>query len=213
MKSVAIVGIHTGIGKTVFSAIITQALKADYWKPVQAGNLDESDTLFIQRHIDNANTIIHPEAISLQEALSPHAAAVLENRTIDYKKFQFPKTTNLLIIETAGGLMSPINDTDTMLDFIRHYKLPVIVVSMNYLGSINHTLLTLQVLEQNHIAVVGLVFNGNSTPMSETFIKTYEPTLPVIGNIPFSEPLTKEFIVMQADQLQPSLQMVYEKIK
>jgi dethiobiotin synthetase len=138
MKKIAIVGIHTGIGKTITSAVLTEALQADYWKPIQAGELDNSDTITIKNLISNTKSVLHPEAYQLGLAMSPHTAAEKENKHITLSSIVLPQTDNLLLIETAGGLHSPINHQQTVLDLILHLKTSVILVSKNYLGSINH---------------------------------------------------------------------------
>src|SRR4051812_17895223 len=105
---IAVVGIHTGIGKTIASAVFCEDLKADYWKPVQAGSLEETDSDIVRKLISNQSTVIHKEAFLLTQPMSPHAAAAIDGVNIEIEKIQFPKTDNILIIETAGGLMSPL---------------------------------------------------------------------------------------------------------
>ncbi|AYD47807.1 dethiobiotin synthase [Arachidicoccus soli] len=172
-KKIAILGIHTDIGKTVTAAIMTEALHADYWKPLQAGDLDNSDRIKVKRWITNKYSVIHPEAIKLLMPASPHTAAAAENCVFDFKKFQIPKTENTLLIETAGGIFSPIDDKNTMLDFVQYFQWPVVLVSRNYLGSINHTLLCLNVLKQRGVKVLALIVNGKRNESSESFIKNY----------------------------------------
>lgn len=170
MKSIAIAGIHTGIGKTIVSAIVTQALQADYWKPVQAGNAEATDTIEVKRLVSNPGSIFYKEAYFLKEAISPHAAAEKEGIQIEIEKINLPNPTRQTIVETAGGLLSPVTSTATNLDILLHLRLPVILVSKNYLGSINHTMLTFEVLNKNHIEIKGIVFNGPENPASENFI-------------------------------------------
>ena len=142
-----ITGIGTDVGKTIASAIITQALEADYWKPIQAGDLDNSDSHKIQRYISNDKTIIYENSYKLNTPASPHLAAKLDGITIDLKKITEPKTKNHLVIEGAGGILVPLNNSDCIIDLIqKEYK--VIVVSRHYLGSINHTLLTFEALKK-----------------------------------------------------------------
>ncbi len=164
-----ITGIGTDVGKTISSAIITEALEADYWKPIQAGDLEDSDTHKIQRYISNSKTIFHPNSYSLKTPASPHLAAELDNLTIDLKKINEPKTKNHLIIEGAGGIFVPLNTTETILDLIRpDYK--VVVVSRHYLGSINHTLLTIEALQNRKINLAGIIFNGDENKATEEII-------------------------------------------
>lgn len=164
-----ITGISTEVGKTVAAAIVTEALKADYWKPIQAGELDNSDTHKVERFISNKKTVFHKNSYALKTPMSPHAAAEIDGITIDLKEIQEPKTDNHLVIEGAGGLLVPLNDTATILDLIKpNYK--VIVVSRHYLGSINHTLLTVNLLKEKGFEVA-IIFSGDEHKTTESIIK------------------------------------------
>jgi dethiobiotin synthetase len=166
-----ITGIGTDVGKTITSAIITQSLEADYWKPIQAGDLDNSDSHKIQRYISNNKTVIHENSYKLNTPASPHLAAQLDGIAIDLKKITEPQTKNHLVIEGAGGLLVPLNNSDCIIDLIQNdYK--VIVVSRHYLGSINHTLLTFEVLKNRKITVSGIIFSGDENKSSEEIILT-----------------------------------------
>lgn len=164
-----ITGIGTDVGKTIASAIVTEALEADYWKPIQAGDVDNSDSHKLKNLISNPKTKIHPNSYLLQTPASPHLAASLDGIIIDRKEIKEPKTKNHLVIEGAGGIFVPINDTETIVDLIqKEYK--VIVVSRHYLGSINHTLLTIEALKNRKLNVSGIVFNGDPNTSSEEII-------------------------------------------
>lgn len=169
-----ITGISTDVGKTIASAIITEALEADYWKPIQAGDLENSDSHKIKAYISNDKTVIHENSYKLNTAASPHYAAQLDGITIDIKNIKEPnpdsyRDKNHLVIEGAGGVFVPLNATDCVIDLIRpDYK--VIVVSRHYLGSINHTLLTIEALENRKIKVAGIVFSGDENKASEEII-------------------------------------------
>lgn len=168
-KTYFITGIGTNIGKTVVSAILTEALMADYWKPVQAGDLENSDTMKVRKLMSNSRTQFHAEAFSLTQPMSPHAAAAIDGIKISAKNLLRPQTTNDLVIEGAGGLLVPLNHKETIVDLI----LPtdrVILVSRNYLGSINHTLLSLHVLKSKGLKCFGIVFNGEKNEASEEAI-------------------------------------------
>lgn len=178
-----ITGIGTGIGKTITSAVITEKLKADYWKPIQSGDLEQSDSLAIQNLIGNSQTVIHPEIYRLTQPLSPHLSAKLDGINIELNKLVLPSTSNNLIVEGAGGLMVPLNDKHLIVDLIRHLGLEVILVSQNYLGSINHTLLSVNLLKQYQIPIKGIVFNGDTNQESESYILNYSQ-LPCLGRIP-----------------------------
>jgi len=163
-----ITGISTEVGKTVASAIVVEALGADYWKPIQAGDLDYSDSHKIEALISNDRTVIHPNSYALKTPMSPHAAADIDGISIQLDKIVPPTTKNNLVIEGAGGLLVPLNDTDTIFDLIQSdYK--VIVVSRHYLGSINHTLLTIEKLQQKGVAI-GIIFSGDEHPTTEEII-------------------------------------------
>lgn len=164
-----ITGIGTDVGKTITSAIITEALEADYWKPVQAGDLHNSDTHKIKKYISNSKTHFFENAYALNTPASPHLAAELDGIVIDLKNIKEPKTKNNLVVEGAGGVFVPLNETDCVIDLIQpDYK--VIVVSRHYLGSINHTLLTIEALKSRKLNVAGIVFNGDENRASESII-------------------------------------------
>ncbi len=176
-----ITGISTDVGKTIASAIITEALEADYWKPIQAGDLNDSDSHKIQRYISNDKSVIHENSYKLNTPASPHLAAELDGITIDLKNIIEPKTDNHLVIEGAGGIFVPLNETDFVLDLIQpDYK--VIVVSRHYLGSINHTLLTIEGLKNRGINIAGIIFNGKENLPTETIILN-KTQLKCIGRI------------------------------
>lgn len=164
-----ITGIGTDVGKTVVSAIITQALEADYWKPIQAGDLDTSDTHKIKAYVSNSKKNFFENSYALNTPASPHLAAEIDGVTIDIQKIKEPKTKNHLVIEGAGGIFVPINTTETIVDLIQpDYK--VIVVSRHYLGSINHTLLTIEALQNRNIKIAGIIFNGEKNEATESII-------------------------------------------
>ena len=163
-----VTAIGTDSGKTVVSAIITQMLGADYWKPIQAG--EPTDTAAVRSLVTNPNSTFHKEVYRLQMPASPHDAARKEKIQINLQDFHLPKTENPLVVEGAGGALVPINDYDVVIDLAVRFELPVVVVSNLYLGSINHTLLTAEALNSRGIEVKGVVFNGDSNPESERII-------------------------------------------
>ena len=189
--SILIAGIHTGIGKTICSAILTEALAYDYWKPVQAGDLDASDSIFIKNHISNTKSVIHPEAYRLTIPASPHFAAAQDGIEIRLDNLALPKSDNGIIVETAGGLMSPLYETLLNMDLIKHLNLPVVLVTNDYLGSINHTLLSVEILRGANIEILGLVFSGKRVEATRTFIQNYT-RLKTLFEIPYFESLDKE---------------------
>lgn len=179
-KQIFVTGISTEVGKTVAAAILTEALEADYWKPIQAGELDNSDSHKVAALISNTNTKIHKNSYALKTPMSPHAAAAIDGVSIELDKIKTPETKNHLVIEGAGGLLVPLNDTHTILDLIQpNYH--VIVVSRHYLGSINHTLLTVNTLKEKGYDV-SLIFSGDEHVTTEEIIQKMTD-VPIIGRI------------------------------
>lgn len=193
-KKYFITGISTEVGKTIVSAIVTEALEADYWKPIQSGDLNYSDTHKVKALISNLKSVFHANSYALKTPMSPHASAAIDGVQIDIKEIKEPKTKNHLIIEGAGGLLVPLNDNDTILDLIQpDYK--VIVVSRHYLGSINHTLLTVNLLKEKGFEV-SIIFSGDEHPTTESIIEKMTQ-VPVLGRIDdepyFDQNVIKEY--------------------
>ena len=198
-----ITGISTDVGKTVASAIITESLKADYWKPIQAGDLETSDTHKIKAYISNSKTHFHENSYALNTPASPHLAAEIDGITIDLNKILEPKTENHLVIEGAGGLFVPLNNQDTIADLIQSdYK--VIVVSRHYLGSINHTLLTVEALQNRNIKVAGIIFSGEKNEATEAIILS-KTGVNCIGRIEQEPYFDKNVILEYADLFRENL--------
>ena len=189
-----ITGISTEVGKTIVSAMLVETLNADYWKPIQAGELDYTDTHKVQELVSNDSTKFHKSTFELSSPMSPHAAAKIDGVAISAKKIVRPITKSNLVIEGAGGLLVPINDKETVADLI----LPtdrVIVVSRHYLGSINHTLLTIEELQRRNLDVYGIIFSGEEHPSTESIIKKMTG-VPVIGRID-DEPYIDANVVLE----------------
>ncbi len=199
-----VTGTHTGAGKTLASAILTQAFEADYWKPVQAGNLKKTDSDIVKQLTDHHKIGIHPESYRLKLAASPHAAAAKEHILIELSGFRKPKTKNRLIVEGAGGVLVPLNDQEMIIDLMSYLKLPIILVSQNYLGSINHTMLTLEALSYRNLPVLGIIFNGKKNEESERYIET-RSRVPVLYRIPRLKHIDKETIAEQAQFFREAL--------
>lgn len=199
-QAIAIAGIHTGIGKTVVSAVLAEAWQADYWKPVQAGELDNTDSMKVQGWISNGMGKIHPEAFRLTNSLSPHEAAAIDGVEINKEKLVLPKTDNVLLVETAGGLMSPVGIDFTVADMIAFWNIPVILVTQHYLGSINHTLLCLEVLQKRGLNTLGLVINGAKNAASEKFICDYSG-INILAEIPWVENTNRATVSMLAKEI------------
>lgn len=199
-----VTGIGTDVGKTIAAAIITEALQADYWKPIQAGDVNHSDSHKIESYLSNSQSKIHQNSYLLQTPASPHLAAQLDGIVIDLKKIKEPKTTNHLVIEGAGGILVPLNNTQTIADLIQpDYK--VIVVSRHYLGSINHTLLTIEALQQRNIKVAGIIFNGDENQPTESIILS-KTGIKMIGRINDEPYFDQNVIAEYADLFRETLE-------
>lgn len=193
MRKIFVTGIGTGVGKTILSAALVEALKADYWKPIQAGNLKNTDTSIVKKLVINKISQFHQEAYRLKWSLSPHAAAFKEGIEIKLSDIKLPKTDNTLIIEGAGGLMVPLNKKHLVIDLIKKFDAEVVLVSKNYLGSINHTLLSIEALKKNKIKILGIIFNGDSIQSTEDYILKYSG-LACLGKVPELKKINKSEI-------------------
>ena len=208
MKPIFITGTGTDVGKTLVAAIVTEALEADYWKPVQAGFSDGTDSLFVQEMISNNKSKVHPELYKLQMPASPHLSAAAENKEIKIKEIidHLPKTKNRLVVEGAGGLMVPLNKKKMILNLILQLKAKVIIVSKKKLGSINHSLLTAAVLKKENADVAGWIFTEE--------YQNYEDEiagwsgLPVIASVKHLPVVSRETIKEQALKMRPLLKSI-----
>ncbi len=165
-----VTGIGTEVGKTIISAILVEAFKADYWKPIQAGLDEKTDTELVQELAPNHGHIFE-EKYRLKAPMSPDASAAREGLKIELKNFNLPDTNNHIIVEGAGGLLVPLNNEETVLDLVHHLQLPVVLISRHYLGSINHTLLTIESLKRKNIKIDLLVFIGDHPETEASIIK------------------------------------------
>lgn len=200
MKKFIVTGIGTDIGKTVVSSILAEALKATYWKPVQAGDLDNSDSIKIKKWCSESVQVL-PEAFRLSQPLSPHSAAEIDNIKITANDLVLPKVDGNFILEGAGGIMVPFNLEGLLfVDLIPIWNLPVILVSRHYLGSINHTLLTAEILQNRGAKIEGVIFVGDENKSTESIILS-KTKLKLIARIPIAEEITSEFIKEQASKI------------
>ena len=194
-----VVGISTEVGKTIVSAILTEAFQADYWKPIQSGDLENSDTDKVKRLISSTHTVFHPNSYGLHTPASQHLSAQLDGVLIELSKIVRPETNNTLVIEAAGGLYVPLNEKDMMLDLI-HPTDKVILVSRHYLGSINHTLLTYETLKNRGLNIHSIVFSGTPTPSTEEVILRHT-NLPVLLHIDEEPYFDKQIILKYATKV------------
>jgi dethiobiotin synthetase len=197
MKPVFISGIGTGVGKTLVAAVLTEALKADYWKPVQAGFDPGTDSILMASLISNTETRIYPETYKLKLAASPHIAAREENQRIELQRilddYRTKDSVRPLIIEGAGGLLVPLNENEFVLDLVKKLDARLILVSRNYLGSINHSLMTAAICRQTGLDVAGWVFNDQYLH--------YEPEIagwskyPILFSLPKMEEVSRRSVL------------------
>ncbi|MGK0427017.1 MAG: dethiobiotin synthetase [Ulvibacter sp.] len=198
-----ITGIGTDVGKTIVSAVLVEALEADYWKPIQAGELNNSDSINVERLVSNSTTKFHKSAFNLETPMSPHGAATIDGVSIETNKINRPITKNTLVIEGAGGLLVPLSDSETVLDLIKPMD-KVVVVSRHYLGSINHTLLTLEILKQRKIDVLGIIFNGDENKSTESIIEKMSG-VHILGRIEDEPYFDKNVVKEYASIFEPRL--------
>lgn len=202
-KTIFVTGISTDVGKTVAAAVLTEALTADYWKPVQAGELHDTDTDKVRKWVNNRKSFFHPSAYELKTPMSPHAAAQLEQIEINFADIGRPSTSNTLIIEGAGGLLVPLNSSELVIDLIDPAD-EVVVVSKHYLGSINHTLLSLEALRRRNLKILGIIFNGAEHPSTESIIAKLGQ-VNILGRID-EEPYIDNYVISEyADALRPEI--------
>lgn len=203
MRPFFISGIGTGIGKTIVAAVLTEALRADYWKPVQAGFENGTDSGLVSSLISNSVTVIHPETYKLKMAASPHIAAAKENLRIDIGRivedFNLLKNSRPLIIEGAGGLMVPLNEKEFVIDLIKKLDAILILVSRNYLGSINHSLMSAEVCRKHRLDVGGWVFNDNYLDYEQEIAdwSGYRP----LFSLPFMDSISSADITQAAGRI------------
>jgi dethiobiotin synthetase len=205
MERIFITGIGTGIGKTFISAILAKALGADYWKPVQAGFEDGTDSEWVASQLKDSGSVVHPEVYRLAKPASPHIAAREEGITIDLEKIcnQIPNINRTLLIEGAGGLLVPLNSSAFVADLIKALDAKVILVSRNYLGSINHSLLTARVCREMQLPVIGWIFNDQYLDYEDEIVQW--SNFPRIASIPYSENINGTFINAQTAAIKKQL--------
>ncbi len=198
-KEIFITGIGTDVGKTVASAILCRALNAAYWKPIQSGTTIGSDTQTIHE-LAGADIQILKEIYALEAPLSPHTAARIEQVDINIEQLTIPEHSGTLIIEGAGGLMVPITRNFLYTDWLKTQQIPTILVSRHYLGSINHTLLSLELMKNLGLELLGVLFIGHDNDNNEALIcERYG--VRNLGNIPETERLDEQFIIESSNNI------------
>ncbi|TIM54107.1 dethiobiotin synthase [Mesorhizobium sp.] len=189
MSAIVVTGTDTGIGKSVVAAGLAGLLGAAYWKPVQSGLDGETDSQVVARLAQLPPERILPEAWRLTKPLSPHRAAELEGVTIDPDHLVLPKIERPLIVEGAGGLMVPLNRKTLFIDVFARWQAPVVLCTRTALGTINHTLLSIETLRRRDVPLLGVAFIGEAMPDTECTIAGMGDVR-VLGRLPFLDPLT-----------------------
>jgi dethiobiotin synthetase len=192
-------GIGTDVGKTVASAVLCKALKAAYWKPIQSGAKTDSDSNTL-RNLCGEGLQIFPARYLLQEPLSPHTAARIDGEIIDTSHLALPNFHGNLIIEGAGGLMVPLNRKVLLSDWIQEQEFPVILVSRHYLGSLNHTMLSIELLQAKGIEITGVLFVGKDNDNNESLMcERFQ--VRNLGNLPEVSTVTPTYVDTYAGEL------------
>jgi dethiobiotin synthetase len=200
-KPLFITGIGTNVGKTIVSAVLAEQLNADYWKPVQAGDLSCTDSDKIGALISNKVTVIHPERFKLTLAASPHKAAEHDGITISPGDFHIPVTANRLLIEGAGGLFVPLSADFLMTGLMARLETDIVLVIKNYLGCINHTLLSLYALKNIGLPLKHVVFNGDFDKETKAVISSHLPDSTSRSQLPEFLSIDKHAIKMAPIQI------------
>lgn len=214
-KTIFVTGIGTGVGKTVTAAILTEILEADYWKPIQSGLDDGTDTETVRELVQNPRSRFHPERYRLTTPASPHLAARIDNTRVEMREIKkaydaLRKPERPLVIEGAGGLMVPLNEKDFFPDLIQMLQVPVVVVSSQYLGNINHSMLTAELLKAKKIPVVGWIFNGTYHVNEEDIVRW--SGFRNIGRIEEEEEVNGEMIKKYAAKIGPRLREILDQV-
>jgi dethiobiotin synthetase len=207
MKGICVAGIDTEVGKSVVSMLLAKAFDFSYWKPVQSGGLDMSDTLFVNKHAPEVHCI--PERFRFSKPVSPHEAAQHDKVSVQLSDFELPTSNKPVLVESAGGVMSPVSLDFTNLQLFEKLNLPVVLVVKNYLGSINHTLLSLSVLKSK-LNVVGIIVSGDCNSASE---EAYERLggVPILHHVPVLN-FTAQSVEQAAADLKKSLSSTFAEL-
>jgi dethiobiotin synthetase len=197
-----VTGTDTDVGKTLVSAWLMTHLDADYWKPVQAGTEPVTDSVTVRRLAEISADRILPEAYVLPEAMAPHEAARRAGISIDMAKLEPPATNRLVVVEGAGGMLVPLTDTDYVIDLAGQLGLPIVLVARSTLGTINHTLLSIEALRRRGLPLAGVVMNGPETPHNRVAIERYAD-VNIIAEIPWLPSVTRATLL----EIEPELDL------
>lgn len=188
-SAIVVTGTDTDIGKTVFCAGLTRLLDGVYWKPVQAGLASETDAETVRRLAELPADRVLPEAWALRTPASPHLAAEMDGVEIDPDALALPPSDRPLIVEGAGGLMVPLTRRTLLIEVIARWGAPVVLCARTRLGTINHTLLSIEALRRRAIPLLGVAFIGEAHPENERIIGSIG-RMSVLGRLPHLDPLT-----------------------
>jgi dethiobiotin synthase len=174
-KKIFVTGTDTGVGKTFISAILVVGLTAEYWKPIQSGIEDKTDTQWVAEKTGLPQEYFHPETYLLKLPISPHASSANEGISIKLEEFKIPKNSmsKHLVIEGAGGIMVPLNKEKFMIDLMKKIGAPILLVTSSSLGTINHTILSLLQLRDHGLDIMGVVMNGEKNAINRRAIEHY----------------------------------------
>ena len=203
MKGFFVTGIDTGIGKTLACAVLVRAIRGNYWKPVQCGDLENTDTHTVKKLLGDFPCQYFPECFQLKAAKSPHRAAREEGLEISLNDFSWPVGSSPLVVEGAGGVLVPLNGRDYIVDLAAKFRLPAILLSRHYLGSLNHTLMAVEALQNRDIPIRGFIFNGIRDLESEKFLQT-RTGLPMLLHMEQEEKLDSRCIPKYASLIDRS---------
>ena len=199
MRNIIVAGTGTDVGKTVVSAILLQMFEADYWKPVSCGPNEDRDSIKIKQLVDIPNFCCHPEAYHFFSPESPHHAAAIESIEPLSSKLKLPSSSRTIIIESAGGILVPLNNKELLSDVFCNWDCDWVLVSRNQLGSINHTLLSYETLVRRKVNIIGVVFNGVQNSYTEKFITDYTG-LSVLGRVDEESNMNNEVIMRYSEK-------------
>ena len=190
-QRIVVAGTDTDVGKTVFAAGLTRLLDGLYWKPVQAGLDGETDSAVVRRLSGLSPDRILPELWRLKTPASPHLAAERDGVTIDIESLSLPVATRPLIVESAGGLLVPLTRRALFIDVFARWKAPVVLCARTSLGTLNHTLLSLEALQRREIPILGVALCGEAHPDNERTLREMGG-VPIVGRLPHLDPLTPQ---------------------
>ena len=193
-RDLFITGTDTGVGKTVLSAVLVASLNRRYWKPIQTGASEGTDRMAVMKFAGVTIEHTYPEAFLFEPPVSPHLAAQFHGTRIDLESIRRPDDSHPIVIEGAGGVLVPINNDALMIDLIRHVQAPVVIAARTTLGTINHTLLTVEAARKANLPLIGVVMVGKENSDNRKAIERYG-NVPVVGTIPWLDSIDRSTLI------------------